>query len=102
MACDRACVRTNVSSRRVILWPRCAIDAVLRGGQPLFCVCAPSQVETSLKEAAVISMGTEISTEDLLNIVALADQVCGEAGTQPGLVSVRLPLEASVGTARLT
>ncbi|MEW5302737.1 MAG: hypothetical protein WDW38_004153 [Sanguina aurantia] len=33
------------------------------------------EVETSLKEAAVISMGTEISTEDLLNIVALADQV---------------------------
>ena len=32
-------------------------------------------VEASLKEAAVISMGTEISAEDMANIVELCDQV---------------------------
>ena len=31
---------------------------------------------TVLKEAAMISMGTEISMEDMLNIEALCDQVC--------------------------
>lgn len=33
------------------------------------------EVEESLKESAVISMGTEISEMDLENIVALCDQV---------------------------
>ena len=33
------------------------------------------EVEEELKEAAVISMGTEISDMDLLNIKALCDQV---------------------------
>ena len=33
------------------------------------------EVEAALKEAAVISMGTEVSEEDLLNIHALCDQV---------------------------
>ncbi|KAJ2083224.1 Nucleolar protein 58 [Coemansia sp. RSA 988] len=35
----------------------------------------PEELEAELKEAAEISMGTEISDEDLLNIVALCDQV---------------------------
>jgi hypothetical protein len=35
----------------------------------------PEEVEAELKDAAVISMGTEISAEDLDNISALADQV---------------------------
>jgi hypothetical protein len=34
------------------------------------------EVEDALKAAAQISMGTEISQEDLDNIMALADQVC--------------------------
>ena len=33
------------------------------------------EVEASLKETAVISMGTEISEMDLANIVALCEQV---------------------------
>jgi nucleolar protein 58 len=33
------------------------------------------EMESQLKEAAQISMGTEISTEDLDNIMALCDQV---------------------------
>jgi nucleolar protein 58 len=33
------------------------------------------EVESSMKEAAVISMGTEISEEDVINIAALCDQV---------------------------
>jgi hypothetical protein len=33
------------------------------------------EVEASLKEAAVISMGTEISPQDLANIIMLCDQV---------------------------
>lgn len=33
------------------------------------------EVESQLKEAAVISMGTEVSEADMLNIVALCDQV---------------------------
>ena len=33
-------------------------------------------VEDALKEAAVISMGTEISLEDMTNIVELCDQAC--------------------------
>lgn len=33
------------------------------------------EVESALKEAAVVSMGTEISEEDVLNIQALCDQV---------------------------
>ena len=32
-------------------------------------------MESELKEAAIISMGTEISETDLLNISALCDQV---------------------------
>ncbi|KAJ2786114.1 Nucleolar protein 58 [Coemansia javaensis] len=35
----------------------------------------PEETEAELKEAAEISMGTEISDEDLLNITALCDQV---------------------------
>ncbi|KAI8870443.1 Nop-domain-containing protein [Ramicandelaber brevisporus] len=35
----------------------------------------PEEIETQLKEAAEISMGTEISEEDMLNIEALCDQV---------------------------
>jgi len=34
------------------------------------------EVDDALKAAAQISMGTEISQEDLDNIMALADQVC--------------------------
>jgi nucleolar protein 58 len=33
------------------------------------------EVELEMKEAAVISMGTEVSDEDMLNIKALCDQV---------------------------
>lgn len=33
------------------------------------------EVEAQLKEAAVVSMGTEVSEEDMLNICALCDQV---------------------------
>jgi nucleolar protein 58 len=33
------------------------------------------ELETQLKEAAVISMGTEVSELDLLNIKELCDQV---------------------------
>ncbi|KAJ2657043.1 Nucleolar protein 58 [Coemansia sp. RSA 1199] len=35
----------------------------------------PEEIEAEIKEAAEISMGTEISDEDLLNITALCDQV---------------------------
>ncbi|KAJ2737364.1 Nucleolar protein 58 [Coemansia sp. BCRC 34962] len=35
----------------------------------------PEELEAEIKEAAEISMGTEISDEDLLNITALCDQV---------------------------
>ncbi|KAK9084127.1 hypothetical protein Scep_030598 [Stephania cephalantha] len=35
----------------------------------------PEEVETELKEAAVVSMGTEVSDLDLLNIKELCDQV---------------------------
>ena len=40
-----------------------------------FSAVALEEVEAELKEAAVISMGTEISEADLLNIMALCDQV---------------------------
>ena len=33
------------------------------------------EVEAQLKEAAVVSMGTEVSEEDMLNILALCEQV---------------------------
>ena len=33
------------------------------------------EVEASMKEAAVISMGTEVSEHDMVNIKALCDQV---------------------------
>lgn len=33
------------------------------------------EIESQLKDAAVISMGTEVSEEDMLNIIALCDQV---------------------------
>lgn len=36
----------------------------------------PEEVEEKVKEAAEVSMGTEISEEDLSNITALCDQVC--------------------------
>ncbi|KAJ2478187.1 Nucleolar protein 58 [Coemansia sp. RSA 2131] len=35
----------------------------------------PEEIEAEIKEAAEISMGTEVSDEDLLNITALCDQV---------------------------
>ena len=35
----------------------------------------PEDVEVKLKEAAEVSMGTEISEEDLTNITNLCDQV---------------------------
>lgn len=34
-------------------------------------------VESNLKEASIISMGTEISAEDMANIVELCEQVGG-------------------------
>jgi hypothetical protein len=37
----------------------------------------PEDMEAGLKEAAEVSMGTEISQEDLSNIQALCDQVGG-------------------------
>ncbi len=43
------------------------------------------EVETSVKDAAVISMGTEIAAEDLDNIVSLCDQVSARARCQPRL-----------------
>lgn len=53
----------------------------------------PEEVEAELKDAAMISMGTEISVEDLDNIQALADQVrgwgwgstCGTGSTGSGI-----------------
>lgn len=36
----------------------------------------PEDVEAKVKEAAEISMGTEISVEDIDNIQMLCDQVC--------------------------
>ena len=33
------------------------------------------EVESQLKDAAVVSMGTEVSEEDMQNIIALCDQV---------------------------
>lgn len=36
----------------------------------------PEDVEAKVKEAAEISMGTEISDEDIDNIQMLCDQVC--------------------------
>lgn len=41
-------------------------------------VALEEEVEAELKEAAVISMGTEISEADLLNIMALCDQARSE------------------------
>lgn len=38
----------------------------------------PEDVEAKVKEAAEISMGTEISVEDIDNIQMLCDQVCFE------------------------
>lgn len=35
----------------------------------------PEEVEEKVKEAAEISMGTEISAEDILNIQALCDEI---------------------------
>jgi nucleolar protein 58 len=35
----------------------------------------PEDVEAKVKEAAEVSMGTEISDEDLTNIIHLCDQV---------------------------
>lgn len=41
----------------------------------LFAQMLPEEVETELKEAAVISMGTEVNDLDLMNIKELCDQV---------------------------
>lgn len=35
----------------------------------------PEEIEQELKDAAEISMGTEISEEDIVNIIYLCDQV---------------------------
>ncbi len=35
----------------------------------------PEEIEEKVKEAAEVSMGTEISEEDLTNITALCEQV---------------------------
>ena len=40
------------------------------------------EVENALKEAAIISMGTEISEGDMMNICALCDQVSWNYGMQ--------------------
>ena len=40
-----------------------------------FQILSDEEIETQLKEAAVISMGTEVSDLDLLNIRELCDQV---------------------------
>jgi len=40
-----------------------------------FSDCVPNEIEDEIKQAAEISMGTEISEEDVLNISALATQV---------------------------
>lgn len=37
----------------------------------------PEEVEKEVKDAAEISMGTEISDEDILNVTYLCDQVNG-------------------------
>ena len=48
-------------------------------------VALEEEVEAELKEAAVISMGTEISAADLLNIMALCDQArSADAGCLAG------------------
>lgn len=41
------------------------------------------EVAADLKEIATISMGTEISPDDMSNITALCDQVGGEHGNEP-------------------
>ncbi len=41
------------------------------------------EVAADLKEIATISMGTEISPDDMSNITALCDQVGGEHGDEP-------------------
>ena len=38
-------------------------------------IALEEEEESHLKDAAVISMGTEISAEDMMNIEALCDQV---------------------------
>ena len=48
------------------------------------------EVEASLKETAVISMGTEISEMDLANIVALCDQVRSPTLLMPALQAALL------------
>lgn len=40
-----------------------------------FSSCLPEEVEEELKQAAEISMGTEISDEDIMNITQLCDQI---------------------------
>lgn len=41
-----------------------------------FSAILPEEVEQEVKDAAEISMGTEISDEDILNVTYLCDQVC--------------------------
>lgn len=45
-------------------------------GQDFSGIPLEEEEESHLKDAAVISMGTEISGEDMMNIEALCDQVC--------------------------
>ena len=50
------------------------------------------EMEASLKEAAVISMGTEISSEDMSNIVELCDQVrCSHTSSASIASGLHLP-----------
>ena len=57
-------------------------------------VALEEEVEAELKEAAVISMGTEIREADLLNIMALCDQArrrrpCSSRGLGSGSAVLR-------------
>lgn len=52
----------------------------------------PTDVEAQVKEAAEISMGTEISEEDITNIRHLCDQVRLVESTKSGRSDVRISL----------
>jgi len=46
-----------------------------KAAETSFATLLPEELESALKEAALLSMGTEISDEDLLNIRSLCEQV---------------------------
>ena len=52
----------------------------------------PADVEAQVKEAAEISMGTEISEEDITNIRHLCAQVCLVESTKSSMSDVRISL----------